>query len=93
MMIEGLTFWEALKKLAEQNGMALPKQSLASDEKTRLRAALHEMHEIAADHFRVESGGGKRRAARAYLKQRGVSQAAVAAVSDRAGGWFRAHVC
>ncbi len=30
-MIEGLTFWEALKKLADQHGVALPKQSFASD--------------------------------------------------------------
>ena len=28
MMIEGLTFCEALKKLADQHGIALPKQSL-----------------------------------------------------------------
>src|ERR1700748_1035539 len=42
MMIEGLTFWEALKKLAEQHGIALPRQSLVSDEVTKLRASLYE---------------------------------------------------
>ena len=46
-MIEGLTFFEALRKLADQHGIALPKQSFVSDEETRLKAALHEMHEIA----------------------------------------------
>ena len=35
MMIEGLTFWEALKKLAEQHGIPLPKQSRASDEQSK----------------------------------------------------------
>jgi DNA primase len=30
-MIEGLTFFEALKKLADQHGIAMPKQSHASD--------------------------------------------------------------
>jgi DNA primase len=77
MAIESLTFWEALKKLADQHGIALPKQSQASDDKTRLRAALYEMHEIAADHFRgnlVESDAAP---VRAYLKERGVTQAAM----------------
>src|SRR3954453_14864194 len=53
MMIEGITFWEALRKLADQHGIALPKQSFASDEDTRQRAALFEMHEIALEHFRA----------------------------------------
>ncbi len=74
MMIEGLTFFEALKKLADQNGIALPKQSFASDDETRLKAALYEMHEIAAEHFRSNLGGPNGAPARAYLAKRGVSQ-------------------
>src|ERR1700759_897111 len=60
MMIEGLTFWEALRKLAEQHGVALPKQTKAGDEKTKLRASLYDIHEIAAAHFRstLESSAG-----------------------------------
>jgi len=76
-MIEGLTFFEALKKLADQNGIALPKQSFASDEETRLKAALYEMHEVAAEHFRSNLAGSGGAAVRAYLVQRGVTQAAV----------------
>ena len=76
-MIEGLTFFEALKKLADQHGMALPKQSYASDEETRLKAALHEMHEIAAEHFRSNLAGPNGAAARQYLARRGVAEAAV----------------
>src|SRR3984885_4883306 len=57
MMIEGLTFWEALRKLADQHGIALPKQSAAGDEETRQRAALYEMHEIAFEHFRKNFEG------------------------------------
>ena len=76
-MIEGLTFFEALKKLADQHGMALPKQSFASDEETRLKAALHEMHEIAAEHFRSNLAGPNGAAARQYLAKRGVAEAAV----------------
>jgi DNA primase len=77
MMIEGLTFFEALKKLADQNGIALPKQSFASDDETRLKAALYEMHEIAAEHFRSNLAGPNGGAARSYLAKRGVSQAVV----------------
>jgi DNA primase len=77
MMIEGLTFWEALKKLAEQNGIPLPKQSLAGDEKTKLRAVLYEMHEIAADHFRTNLTNGGGAPTRTYLAQRGVSDESI----------------
>ncbi len=73
MMIEGLTFYEAMKKLAEQSGIPMPRQSLISDEATKLRAALYEMHEIAADHFRDNLAGSNGAAARAYLKRRGVT--------------------
>jgi DNA primase len=76
-LIEGLTFFEALKKLADQNGIALPKQSLASDDETRLRAALYEIHEIAASQFLSNLAGSQGAAARAYLARRGVDEAAV----------------
>jgi DNA primase len=74
MQIEGLTFWEALKKLAEQNGIQLPKQSGATDEKTKVRAAIREMHDIAVEHFRANLAGPNGASVRAYLKQRGVTQ-------------------
>lgn len=77
MKIEGLSFYEALKRLAEQNGIQMPKQSLASDDATKLRAALYEMHEIAADHFRENLTGNNGAATRAYLKQRGVADESV----------------
>lgn len=77
MMIEGVTFWEALKKLADQHGIALPKQSFAADEDTKLRAALYEMHEIAADHFRANLAAPNGASVRAYISKRGVGQAAV----------------
>ncbi|MDP9054286.1 MAG: DNA primase [Acidobacteriota bacterium] len=76
-MIEGLTFWEALKKLADQHGIALPKQSFASDEETRVRASLYEMHEIAFDHFRKNLAGSNGPAVRSYLEKRGVAQSSV----------------
>jgi DNA primase len=72
MSIEGLTFWESLRKLAEQHGVPLPKQSFAADDETRLRAILYEMHEIALEHFRANLKGPNGAAARAYLEKRGV---------------------
>ncbi|HEX4136534.1 MAG TPA: DNA primase [Bryobacteraceae bacterium] len=77
MMIEGLTFWEALKKLADQHGIALPKQSLVSDEETRLRASLYEMHEIAFEHFRRNIAGSNGESVRAYIAKRGVTEASL----------------
>jgi DNA primase len=76
MKIEGVTFWEALKKLAEQSGIPLPKQSAAGDEKTKLRAVIYEMHEIAAEHFWANLTSPEGTSVRGYLKQRGVTQQA-----------------
>lgn len=77
MTIENITFWEALKKLAEQNGIPLPKQSQVTDEKTRLRGAIREMHDIAVDHFRSNLAGPPGAPVREYLKKRGVTPASV----------------
>jgi len=70
--IEGLTFWEAVKLLAERHGIPLPRRADFSDEQTRLRAGIYEMHEVALKHFRslLESAAGAE--ARAYLSRRGV---------------------
>jgi DNA primase len=77
MNIEGLTFWEALKKLAEQHGIPLPKQSLAGDERTKVRAGLYEMHEIALEHFQRNLAAGSAASVRSYLGERGVTKASV----------------
>ena len=51
MEIEGITFYEALKELAERNGIPMPKRAQYADDESRLREALFQMHEIAADIF------------------------------------------
>ena len=73
MMIEGLTFWEALKKLAEQHGIPLPKQSRASDEQSKLRGSLYDIHEIAAEHFRASLASAAGAPVREYLARRAVT--------------------
>ena len=71
--IERVTFWEALKMLAEQHGIPLPKRSDAADADTRLRAACYQMHEIAAEMFRALLRSNAGQPARQYLGRRGLT--------------------
>jgi DNA primase len=74
MMIEGVSFYEALKSLAERHGIPMPKRSEYSDPETRLRAALFQMHEIAEQTFRNNLTAAAGAEARAYLQRRGVTR-------------------
>jgi len=89
MMIEGVSFYEALKSLAERYGIPMPKRSEYADADTRLRAAIFQMHETAAQAFRANLASAAGADARAYLDRRGVSQETVEAFglgySDRSG--------
>lgn len=71
---DGLSFSETLRFLAERYGIPMPQRSQYSDADSRMRAALFEMHEIAADVFRDNLRGPQGAEARAYLDRRGVSQ-------------------
>ena len=73
MEIEGLTFYEALKVLAERHGIPMPKRAEYSDPQTKLRAALYRMHEMARDLFRSALKSPQGAEARAYLGKRGVA--------------------
>ena len=72
MEIEGVTFYEALKELAERNGIPMPRRAQYADDESRLREALFQMHELAADTFRANLAGPAGETARAYLARRGV---------------------
>ena len=72
--IEGLSFWETVKMLAEHNGIPMPKRSDYSDAESKLRGALMEMHTIAARLFQESLRGSQGAEARAYLVKRGVTQ-------------------
>lgn len=73
MEIERLSFFEALKLVAEKQGIPLPKRTEYADEDTKLRAAVFQMHEIAAEAFRANLRSNIGADARAYLVKRGVS--------------------
>lgn len=72
MEIERMTFWEAVRLLAERHGIPLPRREYA-DAETRLRAALYRIHELAAEAFRRALREPAGAGAREYLVRRGVS--------------------
>ncbi len=87
--IEGISFYEALKFLAERYGIPMPKRSLVADEDSRLREAVFHMHELAQEAFRSNLQASAGEAARSYLQRRGVSEETAAlfglGYSDRSG--------
>ena len=74
MEIERLTFYEALKLLAERNGIPMPRREY-SDPESKLRGAVLEMHDIAAALFQANLNGPGGQEARTYLAGRGVGPA------------------
>ena len=74
MQIEGLSFYEALKALAERNGIPMPKRSQYADEDSKLRGAIYQMHEMAQEHFRANLQSTAGEAACAYLAKRGLAR-------------------
>lgn len=74
MEIERVSFYEALKLLAERNGIPMPKREY-SDAESKLRGGLMEMHEIAGALFQANLNAPGGQEARNYLLQRGVTPA------------------
>src|SRR3569623_3493193 len=69
---EGLSFREAVEKLAAEAGVELPKWSDADEAREQKRKSLYEIVELAAQFYEAqlrEPGGHE---ARAYLKRRGL---------------------
>ncbi len=76
MELQGLTFYEALKTLAEQHGIPLPRPQRGdlADADSRRRAALYRIHEIAALFFRERLQAAEGSRARDYLLRRGIDE-------------------
>jgi DNA primase len=75
--IEGFTFPEALKVLAERHGIPMPKRNEYADADSKLRAALFEIYSIAAEMFRANLRGTHGTEARNYLIKRGIGPESV----------------
>ena len=76
MMTEGVTFPEAVERLAQQAGLPLPKVSPEAEAQEVKRKTLHDVVELAARFFEktlAERTGAK---ARGYLADRGLEPAA-----------------
>lgn len=70
--IEGFTFPEALKMLAERNGIPMPKRNEYGDADSKLRAALFEIYSLASQMFQANLRGAHGAEARNYLLKRGI---------------------
>ncbi len=75
--IENLTFPETLKTLAERYGIPMPERQRGDSPEEQKRAALQEMHEMAAELFQNNLRGSGGAEARQYLESRNVSKAAM----------------
>jgi DNA primase len=72
METEGLSFPEAVEKLAAEAGVALPKITHEAQVQEEKRKGLHEVVELAARFFEAELMGDRGGAARRYLASRGL---------------------
>ncbi|MGA2476568.1 MAG: DNA primase [Terriglobia bacterium] len=80
MLMDNLTFPEALRRLAEKVGVTLSDTfgDATYDANARVRAGLYKMHEAAAKFFASQlSGTTEGRLARAYLEDRGLTDEVV----------------
>ena len=68
--INGLTYVEAVKALAQQSGMPLPDED---DKLSRLKSRIYEMNKIAARYFHANLNSEAGKNARIYLRQRQLS--------------------
>ncbi|MGH9357738.1 MAG: DNA primase [Terriglobia bacterium] len=81
MLIENVTFPEALHHVAQKAGISLPQHQggPVEDAKSQERAALYRIHEVAAKFYSAQlSGTAEGRAARAYLADRGLDDRTLA---------------
>src|SRR5437867_4036659 len=75
MLTEGLSFPEAVERLAAQAGMPLPKVSEESEARDQRRKTLNDVVELAAKFFETMLAGRTGAKARGYLADRGLDPA------------------
>ena len=75
MMTEGVTFPEAVERLAQQAGMALPKVSQEDEAREHHRRTLNDVVELAAQFFQATLSSRVGARARGYLADRALDPA------------------
>ena len=78
MELQGLTFFEALKTLADQQGIPMPKRNAGADANSKMRDSLMDLHEFGQDFFVKQLTTNAGAQARSYLESRGLSEESVA---------------
>jgi DNA primase len=78
MLTEGLSFPEAVERLAEEAGLPVPKASPREVEKEDQRVRLHAVVEASARFFEEQLARAPGAEARRYLDRRGLTAAAIA---------------
>jgi len=76
MLTEGLSFPEAVERLAAQAGMPLPKITREAEEQETRRKSLHDVCELAAKFFEATLAARAGAKARGYLADRGLEPSA-----------------
>ena len=76
METEGLSFPEAVERLAAEAGVDLPKPDARDEVREVRRRSLVDVVELSAAWFEAELAGRRGRAAREYLDRRGIGQEA-----------------
>ena len=71
---EGVSFTEAVERLAHDAGLDIPKPTQEDQEREVLRASLYDVMEMAAAFFEVQLQSAKGAKARGYLSDRGLPQ-------------------
>src|SRR5437764_11854292 len=75
MLTEGVSFPEAVERLAQQAGMPLPSLSRADEQREQRRKTLHQIMEAAARFFEETLASRLGAKARGYLSDRGIEPA------------------
>ena len=77
--LESLSFPEAVERVADMAGIALPAPDPQAAQRERQRATLEDVMEMAASYFEAELQGPQGAKARSYLRDRGLSGRTIAA--------------
>lgn len=73
--LDGVSFPEAVEKIADMAGIALPARDADAEKREKERASLHDVMELAAGFFEAQLQAPAGARARAYLRERGLSPA------------------
>lgn len=73
--LDGLSFPEAVERIAAQAGVPMPARDEAEERRERQRASLHDVMEMATSFFQQQLQSAAGAKARAYLRDRGLTPA------------------